>query len=146
MAIIINHDGPVFFNDATHPHPPLLKLEGLQNKLTMLIEYCCPGASARLTEAPASLPDAAASEAGYPLGLTPWTFNPLQRYINSAATLTFLDRGRWRRRVLSVRGHVTDEVYEAEAKLCFISLRQLLRVCALGAEASLHFGGLLLTW
>lgn len=46
---------------------------------------------------------------------------------------------------LSVRGHPTDEVYEAEAKLCFISLRQLLRVCALVTEASLHFGGLLLT-
>lgn len=70
---------------------PLLKLEGLRNKLTMLIEYCCFGAHRGGPQAEGatgewkgatSLPDAADSEARYHLGLTPWTFNLLWRYIN----------------------------------------------------------------
>lgn len=37
-----------FFNGVL----PSAEAQRPPNKLTMLIEYCCPGASARLTEAP----------------------------------------------------------------------------------------------
>lgn len=92
-AIIINHESqsPFFFIISS----PLLKLEGILTKLTMFIEYFCFRALVKRTTGRThhwvNDNEPRLCQMLYHLGLTPRIFNPLQCYVNSAATETFPD-------------------------------------------------------